>query len=239
MELEMPIYRPARLQNWLAAFFMAGCLLAAHWIIPHKTWYDHLGRPDYQQIIPAQFGDWTESSDGAGHLFVDPQQQDALHNLYTQIVSRTYVQKSTGRRIMLSLAYGDIQTYDKQLHRPESCYSSQGHKIKNLHQDKLQNGNRQINLYRMTATENDQREQVSYWIRIGDTVISGPPGSLNIQRMKMDLKGYITDGLLFRVSEIENDAQSSYTLQNQFIQDFLNALSPVQQALLIGDIVAK
>ncbi len=234
MEIEMPAHKSVRLQHWLIAFFMAGCFAIATAMIPHKTWYDHLGRPDYQQIIPLQFGDWTESSDGSGHFFVDPQQQDSLHNLYTQIVSRTYVQKSTGRHIMLSLAYGDIQSYSKQLHRPESCYSAQGHEIRSLYEDKIQEGNRKINVYRMTTAENIQREQVSYWIRIGDTVLSGPPGALNIQRMKMSLKGYVSDGLLFRVSEIKNDTQASYLLQNQFIHDLLHALSPAQQELLIG-----
>ena len=52
--------------------------------------------------------------------------------------------------------------------------------------------------------------------------------------MNMGLKGYIADGLLFRVSEISNDEKGSYALQEQFIGDLLRSLSPVGQNVLIG-----
>jgi hypothetical protein len=52
--------------------------------------------------------------------------------------------------------------------------------------------------------------------------------------MHMGLKGYIADGLLFRVSEISDDDNSSQQLHDQFINDLLKTLSPAQQAMLIG-----
>ena len=86
----------------------------------------------------------------------------------------------------------------------------------------------------MVAQVNDRQEQVSYFIRIGDRVISGPPRNSNLARMHMGLKGYIADGLLFRMSEISNDDKLSHQFQDQFINDLLKALSPTQQAMLIG-----
>ena len=86
----------------------------------------------------------------------------------------------------------------------------------------------------MTGIIGSRIEQVSYWIRIGDKVISGPPTALNMARMGMGLKGYVADGLLFRVSEVAEDDESSYLLQNQFINDFLQVLNPAQQAMMIG-----
>ena len=50
----------------------------------------------------------------------------------------------------------------------------------------------------------------------------------------MGIKGYIADGLLFRVSEISDNEKLSYQVQDQFINDLLKALSPVQQGMLIG-----
>jgi hypothetical protein len=50
----------------------------------------------------------------------------------------------------------------------------------------------------------------------------------------MGLKGFIADGLLFRISEISNDDKSSHQLQDQFINDLFTVLSPAQQAMLIG-----
>jgi hypothetical protein len=86
----------------------------------------------------------------------------------------------------------------------------------------------------MTAQVSNRQEQVSYFIRIGDRVVSGPPRNLNLARMHMGLKGYIADGLLFRVSEISNDDKSSQQLQDQFINDLLKKLSPEQKAMMIG-----
>jgi len=233
-EMSVPAFRPLGFQHGLAAIFMAACFAAAGWLAPHKTWFDHIGRPEFKNVVPAQFGDWVDNGGATGGFIIDPQQQEALANLYTEIVSRTYLHKPTGRRIMLSLAYGDIQTYAQQLHRPEACYSSQGFKIENLHEEKVQAAGRPISVNRMTANAVGRLEQVTYWIRIGDKVISGPPTALNLARMTMGLKGYVADGLLFRVSELADDAKSSDPLQDQFINDLLNALSPAQQAMLIG-----
>ena len=86
----------------------------------------------------------------------------------------------------------------------------------------------------MTAKVTNRQEQVSYFIRIGDRVVIGPPINLNLARMHMGLKGYIADGLLFRVSEISEDDKASHQLQDQFINDLLKSLSPRQQGMLLG-----
>jgi len=232
--MSIPLKLKPNLQQWLAVLFMLISTAAAWWLTPHVKWFDHLGQPEFESVIPKQFGDWVESGDAAGSLIVDPQQQDALNNLYTQIVSRTYIHKPSGRRVMLSLAYGDNQSYSKQLHRPESCYSSQGFKIVNLHEEVMQASSLPIHVQRMTADAGSRLEQVTYFIRIGDKVISGPSGALNLARMGMGIKGYIADGLLFRVSEVADEETLSNQLHDQFINDLLKALSPVQRAMLIG-----
>jgi hypothetical protein len=86
----------------------------------------------------------------------------------------------------------------------------------------------------MTASRNSSLEQVTYFIRIGDKVISGPPSALNYARMGMGLKGYIADGLLFRISEVSEDDKLSNQLNDRFINDLLAVLNPNQRALLIG-----
>ena len=221
-------------QHWLVVFFMASCFAFAWWLTPKATWFEHIGSPQFEHITPKNFGDWAQVEETGGGTIIDPEQQDAINNLYTQTVSRTYVQQATGRRIMLSLAYGDNQTFSKQLHRPEACYSSQGFKIENLHDTKMQVSGQLLTINRMTGIIGQRVEQVTYWIRIGDKVISGPATALNMARMGMGLKGFVADGLLFRVSEVSEDAESSYILQNQFINDFLQALNPAQQMMVLG-----
>jgi EpsI family protein len=233
-KMNIPLSFKANIHHWLVIFFMVLSTAAAWWLTPHIKWFDHLGSPEFANVVPNKFGDWEQIPDAAGSLIVDPQQQDALNNLYTQIVGRSYVHKPSGRLIMLSLAYGDNQTYSKQLHRPESCYSSQGFKIQNLREEEMKAAGLPMSIRRMTAVFGSRLEQVSYFIRIGDKVISGPPSALNLARMSMGLKGYISDGLLFRVSEVGDDEKLSNQLHDQFINDLLKALSPVQRIMLVG-----
>ncbi len=233
-EMRFAVSQKPNIHHWLVVFFMAACFAFASWLTPHLTWFEHIGSPQFEEITPKQFGDWVEITEAAGSRIVDPEQQYAINNLYTQTVSRIYEQRASGRRIMLSLAYGDNQTFSKQLHRPEACYSSQGFKIENLYEDKIQAISRPIVVNRMKATIGSRLEYVTYWIRIGDGIISGPATALNIARLQMSLKGYITDGLLFRVSEVGDDEALSNALQDQFIDDFLLALTPAQQAMMVG-----
>jgi EpsI family protein len=219
------------LQHWVAVVFMLACFFFATCLTPQEKWFDHIGQPQFEQIIPPNFADWSQVSDANNTLIVDPEQQETLNDIYTQIVSRTYVQKSTGRLLMLSLAYGDNQTYSKQLHFPDTCYDAQGFNVLALHNEKMLANGHEIEVKRMTAQMRDRVEQVSYFIRIGDRVLNG---RISLVRIYAGLKGYIADGLLFRVSEISDDEKSSRQLQDQFINDLLKALSPAQQAMLIG-----
>ena len=220
-------------QYWAASLLMIASLGLATWLTPRVTWYDRLGRPDYQAIVPASFGDWVNLGDAAAGV-VSPTQGEALRTVYSQVVSRTYVHKPTGRRIMLSVAYGAVQQGATQLHRPESCYSSQGFAIKSLSRDRLIVGARSLGIFRMTAVIGSRNEQVTYWIRMGDRVLGGAPYELGLTRMAMGLKGIVADGLLFRVSEISPLAQDSDPLEDRFVMDLLRVLSPGQQAMLIG-----
>jgi EpsI family protein len=222
------------IHHWLAVFFMATYFGFAWWLTPHATWFEHIGSPQFDKVIPKQFGDWVEVSDAIDSAIVDPELQDALNHLYTQTVSRTYLHKPSGRQVMLSVAYGDNQTFSKQLHRPESCYSSQGFNIESLNEDVLKTLSFPISVRRMTASRNSTLEQVTYFIRIGDKVISGPPSALNYARMGMGLKGYIADGLLFRISEVSDDVKLSNQLNDLFIIDLLKVLNPEQIAMFIG-----
>jgi EpsI family protein len=234
VEMNMTVDTKPNMHHWLAVLFMATCLAFAWWLTPRVTWFEHIGSPQFDKIVPKQFGDWVEVTDAISSGIVDPEQQDALDNLYTQIVGRTYLHKPSGRKVMLSIAYGDNQTFSKQLHRPEACYSSQGFIIENLYEDVLKTSSFPISVNRMTGSQRSIIEQVTYFIRIGDKVISGPPSALNFSRMGMGLKGYIADGLLFRVSEVTDDVKLANQINDQFIHDLLKTLNPEQRALFIG-----
>jgi len=219
------------LQHWLAVLFMFACLFFAWWFTPQEKWFNYLGKPQFEQIIPQNFAGWTQVVDGNGTLIINPEQQEALNYIYTQTLTRTYEQISTGRRLMLSLAYSDDQKDSTKLHFPETCYSAQGFNVQSMHRDQILANHRAIEVMRMTAQMRDRVEQVSYFVRIGNKILDR---RLILLRLDMALKGYIADGLLFRISEISNDAKSSNQLQDLFVNDLLKTLSPSQQTMLIG-----
>ena len=80
-----------------------------------------------ETAVPRAFGEWTELPDQKAQV-VNPQTKELLDKLYSQILTRTYVNKD-GYRIMLSMAYGDDQRGGLQAHRPEVCYPAQGFKL--------------------------------------------------------------------------------------------------------------
>jgi EpsI family protein len=223
-----------KLRHYVFAVAMGLSSLIAWGITPHEYWAAHIGSPRYASELPTQFGDWRQVESGDSNSIVDPQLQEAVENLYTQTVSRLYVHVPTGRTFMLSAAYGDVQTFSKQLHRPESCYSSQGFKIKSLLPSEFRVGSHEVSTMRMTAIHGPRNERVTYFIRIGDQVIKGPASALNYARLHMGLKGYISDGLLFRISEITEDLRSSDQLQDEFLTQLVEALPSEKRRILIG-----
>ena len=85
---------------------------------------DHAPRYRLEEIVPAQFGEWKMLPDSSTQV-VNPQTEQLLNKLYSQILARTYV-NAAGYQIMLSLAYGDDQRGGLQAHQPEVCYPAQG-----------------------------------------------------------------------------------------------------------------
>lgn len=186
----------------------------------------------YEKIIPDHFGDWTAERD-AGSFVVNPQQEAQLRNLYSEVLSRTYVQSVTGRKIMLSIAYSADQRHENQVHKPEVCYPAQGFELVATQKDWVQTSYGQIPAMRVLARQGQRVEPVTYWIRVGDKVVRGAVEQ-NLARVQVGLLGRIPDGLLFRVSEINSDAQASNALQDQFINALLSSISTANRKILIG-----
>jgi EpsI family protein len=215
-----------------AVAVMLGAVALAETLRPTKYWADHTGEPHYEQIVPHQFGDWEELPYG-NRAVVNPVQEESLKRLYSQTFARTYVNKKLGRAIMLSIAYGRDQTNDTQLHTPEQCYPSQGFRVEQREDVDVPSPFGAIKATRVVTTMGTARtEPLTYFIRVGDTVARGSK-ERNVERIKLALKGYLVDGTLFRVSEVNPKAEA-FGLQNQFINDLLKALPEHDRGFLIG-----
>lgn len=220
--------------RWLGAVMVLASLLA-WWATPTKFWSQHTATVKYETLFPPSFGNWELAREQAT-MIVNPQQQETLDAIYDEVVSKIYVERGTGRRIMVSLAYGNNQSRATQVHKPEVCYPAQGFTLLSMRKDLLPAeavAGGTVPVMRIVAQMGRRIEPLTYWIRAGDTVVRGSIEQ-NLARIRLGLRGYIPDGLLFRVSEVNPDADASFALQDRFVRDFLASLSPAARESVIG-----
>lgn len=226
---------PPSLQSRRAALaaLLMGCAAAGAWkLTPTIRMAAQHGDVQLEQMLPKQFGAWRMDEYAVGGV-VNPQQEAMLKQIYSQTLSRTYL-NGRGQRVMLSIAYGQDQRDAMQLHYPEICYPSQGFQLKGKLVDKLSLPFGDIPVRRLETVLGSQRyEPVTYWTVVGDRATLGGVDKKLIE-MSYGLKGVIVDGLLFRVSSIDRDTAQAYALQDQFVGDLLTSLSPAQRRRLAG-----
>ena len=218
--------------SWaLAALLMLAGLAVSSWLRPTQLLADKLGMPDLERIIPAAFGEWVQSDFGAANV-INPQQAEALQATYTSTLSRVYTHRPTGRRMMLSIAYGKDQSVDSQIHVPEMCYTSQGFRVNDRVETEVATPLGALKAVRLHTSLGLRAEPLTYFIRVGDTVARGSL-ERNLVRMQFAARGYLVDGLLFRVSEVTN-RPDAYEFQDRFIGDVLATLPPADRRQLTG-----
>lgn len=185
-----------------------------------------------EQIIPEQFGDWRMDRTVVGGV-VNPQQEALLKQLYSQTLSRTYV-NGQGQRVMLSIAYGNDQRDSMQLHYPEICYPAQGFQLRSNKTVELQLGASSIPARRLETVLGNQRyEPVTYWTVIGETAVRGGVNK-KFAEMHYGFRDLIPDGLLFRVSTIDRDTPAAYAVQDKFVTALLSAVPVAMLPRLAG-----
>lgn len=190
------------------------------------------GAIDLEHAVPATFGEWRQDTTVFGGV-VNPQQEAQLKALYSQTLSRTYVNKR-GQRVMLSIAYGEDQRDAMQLHYPEICYPAQGFQLRGKQVARLDLPFGQIPVRRLETVLAEQRyEPVTYWTMVGERSTLGGIDKKVIE-MSYGLKGIVVDGLLFRVSSIDRDTPSAFALQDEFVMSMMSAMSPAQRQRFAG-----
>ena len=220
---------------WLRNLLLLALMLAASGLAiamrPTHKIADQESRVDLERVIPRTFGPWQEEKQSSVQI-VDPEQKKMLDQIYSQMLSRTYV-NAKGYRIMLSLAYGNDQTRDMQVHRPEVCYVAQGFQVGGGQKIELK-----VNGYSIPAMQLETRlekriEPVTYWVRVGSEIARGNI-ELGLARISYGIRGQIADGLLFRVSSIDGDAASAYAEQEEFVDELIKAMPLEARPAIIG-----
>lgn len=185
-----------------------------------------------ETIVPSAFGDWT--IDPMSRVTVaSPDVARTLAQVYSEILSRTYV-NTRGERVMLSVAYtGDI---DRQMdvHRPEVCYPAQGFSIlKQPSQNVLSEVGRGLAVRQLVAKQGVRIEPITYWIATGDTAVASG-WQRKLVKLRYNLTGQVPEGMLVRVSTIDPNVEGGFRMQADFVRAMLGAMSEKDRVRFVG-----
>ena len=221
------------LRNLALLVLMLGASGLALALRPTEKISDHGPTMDLETIVPHAFGDWREEHRDSLQI-VDPRQKEMIDRIYTQTLSRTYV-NSRGYRVMLSIAYGGDQRDSMQMHYPEVCYPAQGFLLQRKEAGVLTTQSGLIPVTRILTNLGQRNEPVTYWTLVGDRVFQGG-FQKKIAEMRHGLSGKIPDGMLIRVSSIDSGAANAYEIQSQFADQMLRALAPEYRKKFNGNV---
>jgi EpsI family protein len=219
-------------KSWILLGFILVSAALAWSIHPRISMAESREYKDISSLIPSQFGDWQELKQSNSQI-VNPQQTAELDKLYSETLSRSYV-NSAGAIIMLSIAYGKDQSRDLQIHRPEVCYSAQGFQIVSEEKKTLNYADNNIPTMHIVAKKGQRIEPITYWVRIGEKVVRGNLEQ-GFARLGYGLSGYIPDGMLFRVSSISDVNTTAFKMQQTFIAELLKAVPISTKSYLLGE----
>lgn len=184
-----------------------------------------------EQLFPAQFGGWR--LDPTSVALIRPAFEQARRfQMYDQVLERTYMDKS-GRRIMLSVAYGRQQSVGLQMHRPEVCYKAGGFHISDVKPGSLTLLSREVPVIRLFASMDGRPEPITYWRLLGHELIADET-QFKLRQLSLGVTGTIPDGLLVRISSIDDNLAGAYQLHAAFAQDLAQALTPAQRQRVLG-----
>lgn len=198
---------------------------------PSVTFSDPQTNINLENLIPREFNQWKINPSIAA-IIVNPDDNGLLNKLYSQTLSRTYI-NNKGEQIMLSIAYGRDQRADLQVHRPEICYTTSGFDISNMSKTFVDTSIGRIPVMQLVAKLGNRNEPITYWIRVGDSLTRGW-FEQKLTAIAYGLTGKAPDGLLFRISTISADNQDSYRIQQTFLTTLLQAVRSEDRHWLVG-----
>jgi EpsI family protein len=210
---------------------MTGAAALAHVGVPTDKIADRW-QTDLETMFPRKFGDW-EVDESMPVILPAPDVQAKLDQIYNQVLARTYVNRRTGERVMLSVAYGGDQSDGMNAHLPEVCYPAQGFQVLAKRGVVLELDGRRIPAQRVETRLGSRYEPVTYWLTLGETVAASRV-ERKLQQMRYGLQGVIPDGMLIRVSTIGRDAEQGFVAQEAFLQALASAVPAESKARVLG-----
>ncbi len=216
----------------LFAVVMALASVLAFWMQPREFLADAAGRAKLADIVPQQFADWAVDT-SIIPVPTSPDLQRVLDATYDEVLARTYRHRD-GRRVMLSLAYGRNQHKGMNTHRPEVCYPAQGFQlVGGVHRAALAFEGVAWPVTRLVAQRGPRREPITYWLVVGGAITNFGYAQ-RWTTIQYGLRGQVPDGVLVRVSSIDDNDTAAFFLQERFVQELLQAMALAQRERLLG-----
>lgn len=191
-----------------------------------------LNGKELEKLVPLSFAGWHVTPSNAV-ILPEAREGSLADKLYSQTVSRLYLSE-TDLPVMLVIAYGDTQSDQLQLHRPEVCYSAVGFEISTSQKVAVPVAPpHTLPARQLVATSNDRTEPILYWTRIGDYL----PASGNEQRLlklRTEMRGYVADGVLVRLSTVAEPTPETFATLQRFAKAMLHATDPAGVPALVG-----
>jgi len=185
---------------------------------------------DLERIVPREFGLWHEMA--AAVQVVNPQSKELIDKLYSQVLTRSYV-NSAGQVIMLTIAYGNDQRGNLEVHKPEVCYPAQGFTVYQNVTGNLVTSSGSIAVRRLETSMGPRKEPVTYWSTLAGGVVENR-FQKRVSELKATLAGRVPDGLLVRVSSIDPDTAHAWQVHQAFVDALLQSLPDADRARLAG-----
>lgn len=189
-----------------------------------------LGKTKLETLIPNKIGPWNyETSSG----LVLPPSDQLTESLYDQLITRVYT-AADGTGVMMLIAYSGRQDGMLQVHRPEICYPASGYALDRIedHAIRIDPGFALPTRF-IVANSRARTEQLVYWTRIGPSFPTTWIGQREAV-VKENLKGFIPDGVLVRISTIMQDDAGALALLERFTVDLRRSLAGKASQALFG-----
>jgi len=213
-----------------ALFLVAAALVPV--IEPHRLLARELPPLHLETDVPRSFGPW-HIDDSIYAILPSPDVQAQLDKIYNQQLSRTYVNAS-GDRIMLVIAYGEDQVGKTTVaHLPDGCYPAQGFAVSARPPRPVDIGPRKLGVARLVASKTNRNEPITYWTAVGAETFSSD-ADRRLIRLSSALEGIIPDGMLVRVSSIDRDEAHAFAVQDDFIRNLNLGLAEAVRGRIFG-----
>ena len=211
------------------------CLAAAAgaaWLKPRRE-VALLKGAKLADVVPTAFGDWT--SQEIGDPYAVNGEQTLAGKLYNEQIVRDYHSASTGQEVMMLLAYGQRQSDELQLHRPEICYPAFGYAL--VRDEPLSlplgRGLATIPARQLAAMGQERSENIIYWTRMGELLPQGRKEQ-RVDRLQIAMQGIIPDGVLCRFSTPGQNPERDWKMIGTFVAELIAAMAPNVRKVLVG-----